>query len=426
MSYERKTLGVAVIGAGRMGTHRARMAANHPAVRFLAISDADPARAKALGEQVGAHFTTGSNEEAISHPDVTAVIVSTPEPKHVDPILQTIERGKSVVVETPLALTLDDADRLIEASARSGVELHVNYSKRYQRHYFLAKEQVLEGRLGRILGGTARVYNSRAQAFEILKRTDEVTPVVDVLVYSVDMICWLMEGIRPVEVFARGHGVVFEEAGYPKVNDTTWAILTFEDGAVFSLGICYALPSKYPTLGQGTRLEIIGKEGVLLFDEDKKENLLYTEKGYPHVYVPDHHINTAFWEPTPPAIGRLIICSGPSPTRRAPGSITFRQGILACIRPPKKRGGLWKLPSQLTNPPEPEGRLSCPRESSENSPLRMWRPSCHTRYAFREGRGWRRLLCAMMPEIIGSNASSPGLPPFHCPVTCARRDFAPL
>ena len=86
MSYERKTLEVAVIGAGRMGTHRARMAASHPAVRFLAISDADPARAKALGEQVGAHFTTGSNEEAISHPDVTAVIVSTPEPKHVDPI----------------------------------------------------------------------------------------------------------------------------------------------------------------------------------------------------------------------------------------------------------------------------------------------------------------------------------------------------
>ncbi len=294
MNFERKTLGVAVIGAGRMGTHRARMASKHPAVRFLAISDLDPARAEALGEEVGAHFTTGSNEEAINHPDVTAVIVSTPEPRHVEPILQTIERGKRVVVETPLALSLDDADRLIDASAQSGVELHVNYSKRYSRHYFLGKEQVQEGRLGRLLGGTARVYNSRAQAFEILKRTDEVTPVVDVLVYSVDMICWLMEGIRPVEVFARGHGVVFEEAGYPGIHDTTWAILTFEDGAVFSLGICYALPYKYPTLGQGTRLEVIGKEGVLLFDEDKKENLLYTEKGYPHVYVPDHHINTAF------------------------------------------------------------------------------------------------------------------------------------
>ena len=59
MSFERKTLGVAVIGAGRMGTHRARMASKHPAVRFLAISDIDPVRAKALGEEVGAHFTTG-------------------------------------------------------------------------------------------------------------------------------------------------------------------------------------------------------------------------------------------------------------------------------------------------------------------------------------------------------------------------------
>ena len=47
-------LGVAVIGAGRIGTLRARLAAKHPAVRYVAISDADPARAKALAEQAGA------------------------------------------------------------------------------------------------------------------------------------------------------------------------------------------------------------------------------------------------------------------------------------------------------------------------------------------------------------------------------------
>ena len=65
-------IGIAVVGAGRIGTLRARLAAKHPSVRFLAISDRDPARAKALAEQAGADLHTGSNEEIIAHPDVTA------------------------------------------------------------------------------------------------------------------------------------------------------------------------------------------------------------------------------------------------------------------------------------------------------------------------------------------------------------------
>ena len=80
-------IGIAVVGAGRIGTLRARLAAKHPSVKFLAISDKDPARAKALADQAGANLYTGSNEEIIAHPDVTAVIVSTPEQEHTTPIL---------------------------------------------------------------------------------------------------------------------------------------------------------------------------------------------------------------------------------------------------------------------------------------------------------------------------------------------------
>ena len=50
---KQSSLGIAVVGAGRIGTLRARLAAKHPSVRFLAISDLDPARARALAEQAG-------------------------------------------------------------------------------------------------------------------------------------------------------------------------------------------------------------------------------------------------------------------------------------------------------------------------------------------------------------------------------------
>src|SRR5690242_3582846 len=96
---KRSGIGVAVVGAGRIGTLRARLAAKHPTVRFLAVSDKDPKRAKALAELAGADLHSGSNEEVINHPDVTAVFVSTPEQLHTEPIIQALKAGKPVLCE---------------------------------------------------------------------------------------------------------------------------------------------------------------------------------------------------------------------------------------------------------------------------------------------------------------------------------------
>lgn len=288
-----KELGVAVIGSGRIGTLRASMAANHPAVRFLAVSDLDPDRARTLADKVKADFSSGDNLEVISRPEVNTVIVSTSENEHALPVLQALELGKPVLVEKPIAMRLEDADRMIVAAEMAGVSFHTGYSRRFQRQYLLAKEQTLQGRLGKILGGLGRVYNSRAQAFQILKRSPDATPVLDVLTYYVDLFCWFLEGNAPVEVIARGQKGVFETAGY-SAHDVAWAIVTFADGAVVNLGVDYALPTKYPTLGQSPRLEILGTEGVIFVDGENRDQILYTERGFSHGYVPDHSVNMAF------------------------------------------------------------------------------------------------------------------------------------
>jgi len=107
-------IGIAVVGAGRIGTLRARLAAKHPCVGFLAVSDRDPAKAKALADVAGANLHTTSNEDIIAHPDVTAVIVSTPEQEHTRPILQALKLGKSVLVEKPIGFSLSEADQILE------------------------------------------------------------------------------------------------------------------------------------------------------------------------------------------------------------------------------------------------------------------------------------------------------------------------
>ena len=162
------------------------------------------------------------------------------------------------------------------------------------------------GRLGRVVGGTARVYNSRSQAFAILKRDPHATPVLDVLTYYVDLMCWFLEGNRPVEVVARGQHGIFKEAGYG-AHDVTWAIVTFADGAVINFGISYALPAHYPTQGQSDRVELLGTEGTMLIDDDHLDHLLFSEKGIPHPYVPGHAVNMAFSAAIRPATGRWTI-----------------------------------------------------------------------------------------------------------------------
>src|SRR2546425_4362535 len=82
-----RQIGVAVVGSGRIGTLRAHMAARHPSVRFLAVSDKDPERAGTLGRAVGAQLASGNNLDVIAHPEVDAVIVSTSEHEHAEPLL---------------------------------------------------------------------------------------------------------------------------------------------------------------------------------------------------------------------------------------------------------------------------------------------------------------------------------------------------
>jgi predicted dehydrogenase len=284
---------VGIVGAGRIGSLRARLAAAHPAVRFIAISDLESSHARGLADKVGGTFHTADNDKVIAHPEVDVVIVSTSEGEHLAPALSAIEHGKPVLVEKPIALTLADADRLIAAIAKHGADVRVGYSRRYKERYLIAKEQIVQGRIGRIVGGAARVFNSRSQALAMLGRNPHATPVVDALTYYVDLMSWLADGRCLSEVYARGQKGVLSAAGHD-VDDVSYAILTYDDGTVINLGVSYALPAKYPALGHAARVEVLGTEGVIILDDDHTDQLMYTEKGIPHVYLPDHEVNMVF------------------------------------------------------------------------------------------------------------------------------------
>ena len=288
-----RPIGLGIIGSGRIGTLRARLAAGHSAVSHIAVSDLDPKNAAKLGDLVGGTSHGDANLAVIDDPNVTAVIVSTSEGEHLKPMLAAIERGKAVLVEKPIALTVREADQVIAALKKHGGKMHVGYSRRYKERYQIAKEQVVKGRVGTLTGGAARVFNSRSQALAMLKRNPQATPVVDALTYYVDLMNWLFEGRTLTEIYARGQMGVLKEAGH-EVQDVCYAVLTYDDGAVVNLGVSYALPEKYPALGHAARVEVLGTGGVMILDDDHTDQIMYSETGVPHVYLPDHNVNMVF------------------------------------------------------------------------------------------------------------------------------------
>ena len=228
---QRKEIGLAVIGAGRIGTMRATLAASHAAVRCIGIADINEGAAKTLAEKSGATIVGTDSLEVISNPAINAVVVATGEHQHVEPVLQALQMGRHVLVEKPIALKLEDADRLIAAAAQSSGSLHVGYSRRFKRRYLTVKEQISLGRLGSVSGLSARIYNSRAQVFQMLKRDPHATPVVDSLTYFVDMLGWWVPDNPAVEVWARGKGGTIRKAGFD-CDDVTYAVMTLADGAL--------------------------------------------------------------------------------------------------------------------------------------------------------------------------------------------------
>jgi len=287
------SIGLGIVGSGRIGTLRARLASGHAAVNHIAVSDLDPANAAKLATLVGAQNHGGDNLAVIDDPDVTAVIVSTSEGEHMAPMLAAIERGKPVLVEKPIALTVSEADQVLEALAKHGGNVRVGYSRRYKERYQIAKEQIVKERVGKLTGGAARVFNSRSQALAMLGRNPHATPVVDALTYYVDLMNWFFEGRHIVEIYARGQTGVLKQAGHD-VPDVSYAVLTYDDGAVVNLGVSYALPEKYPALGHAARVEILGIGGVMILDDDHTDQIMYSETGVPHVYLPDHNVNMVF------------------------------------------------------------------------------------------------------------------------------------
>ena len=113
-------IGLAIVGAGRVGLFRGEVAARHPMVDFIGVADLKPERLSLLKEKTKADFVTADFRQLLKRPEVTAAIISTDEHLHVEPILAAVDRKLSLLIEKPLATELSDSQRVLKTISDSG------------------------------------------------------------------------------------------------------------------------------------------------------------------------------------------------------------------------------------------------------------------------------------------------------------------
>jgi predicted dehydrogenase len=168
------SLRVAVIGAGSLGRHHARIYAGLPEADLVAVVDRDPERAREIASSHGARALTDHRELA---GDLDAVSVAVPTCEHAAVVDSCLRRGYSVLVEKPMARTLAEAESMVEAADASGRLLLVGHTERFNPAVRSAASRIRSPRF--IEAHRLGVFTSRST---------DVDVVLDLMIHDLDVI----------------------------------------------------------------------------------------------------------------------------------------------------------------------------------------------------------------------------------------------
>jgi predicted dehydrogenase len=182
---------IAILGAGSMGTVHAAAYANMAEVSVAGVFSRDPARAAAVtGICKARPFTEAA--ALIQRDDIDAIDVCLPSAVHHDVVISALEHGKHVFCESPLALDLDQAQRMRDAARRAGRLLQVGLLMRSVSAYGHVEAVARSGEHGRLLSITTWRLGSYLHADAPDRKAHYGDPSTELMTFDFDFVHWLM------------------------------------------------------------------------------------------------------------------------------------------------------------------------------------------------------------------------------------------
>lgn len=260
---------VGLIGVGAFGESHLIAYRSLPYVRIQAICDLNASRVQAIAKQYGIPHAYTDYREMLNEVQLDAVSVTTPEDAHLAPVLASLQAGKHVLVEKPIATRLEEAEQMAAAAHAAGCYLMPGHILRFETRYALVKDQLAAGELGELVSISARRNRPRFLAKTYLRTHG----VLEGSIHDLDIILWYAgDRVKRVHSLQRNFG------GYPH-PDATWAWLEFEGGAVATVENMWMNPDQ-GGVNLNDAMQVTGTRGIAHIDLINQGLSLWRESGY--------------------------------------------------------------------------------------------------------------------------------------------------
>ena len=254
-----------IIGCGRISSvYRAVFENMKEEAELVFAVDKELSRAEQLAAAFPGCGYSDRLEDLLRQP-LSVVHVLTPHFLHKEHVIACLEAGFHVLTEKPVALSLEDADLMIAAAKKNKRQLGVIFQNRYIEGVQEVKRMIEAGEFGRITGAFSTLNWWRPPSYYECDwkgswEKEGGGVVIDQAIHSLDLVRYLM-GCEPVKV--KGH-IDRRILTNIEVEDVADAVITFENGAVYSFFAC-----NYYTSNSPIRVEISGEHGTALLTENE-------------------------------------------------------------------------------------------------------------------------------------------------------------
>jgi myo-inositol 2-dehydrogenase/D-chiro-inositol 1-dehydrogenase len=250
-------IGVGIIGSGFMGRTWAETVRVNEGTHLVAVSGGT--RAAALGADYGVPVVDQAT--LLANPAVDLVILATPPKSHPEQAIAAANAGKHLLIEKPIANTIAETDRIIEAARRNDIRLAVVSQHRLRQSPLAARRQIDEGRIGdvrmiRVIGPTPG-YDGDTDTWKA--DPNEQTVWADWAAHACDVTRW-MSGSEPVLAFAQSQSFQPD----PPPDQSTMAAFRFGNGVLADIWLTYEITP--PGLGSALQFQITGSKGIIELD----------------------------------------------------------------------------------------------------------------------------------------------------------------
>lgn len=277
-------LPVGIIGLGRMGRVYAGHLAALAQAELVGVSDIVEVQARSLAEELGAKSWSTEYQALLDNQDIRAVFITSSTSTHAEIIIAAAQAGKAIFCEKPIALTLEETDRILAAVEKTGAMLQVGFMRRFDSGYVAAKKQIEAGLIGRPVTFKAIGRDPFCPPLAYADPKVSGGLILDMAIHDFDLARWLM-GSEVKRVYTEGGTLAFPELNQVGDIDNAVINLLFENGSLGNVEV-----SRNALYGYDIRTEILGTEGGLNIGYYRETPLLVlTKQGITHDMVPYLH-----------------------------------------------------------------------------------------------------------------------------------------